>query len=146
MISNIYPLKEEDIFAGYEIEKECFSSPWSQNGIKEELTNPLANFLVYKLDGRTVAYIGPHIVCDECSITNVAVLKDFRRKNIASTLIDALIEICKEKAVESIFLEVRKSNIAAQSLYLIKGFSPIGERKNFYTAPTEDALLMKFKL
>ena len=146
MISNIYPLKEEDIFAVYEIEKECFSSPWSQNGIKEELTNPLANFLVYKLDGRTVGYIGSHIVCDECSITNVAVLKDFRRKNIASTLIDALIEICKEKAVESIFLEVRKSNIAAQTLYLKKGFSPIGERKNFYTAPTEDALLMKFKL
>ena len=116
MINNVYPLSEQDVFAVAEIEKECFSSPWSQNAIREELSNPLANFLVYKSDDKAVGYIGSHIVCDECSITNVAVLKDFRRKNIASSLIDALIEICREKAVESIFLEVRKSNIAAQTL------------------------------
>lgn len=146
MINNVYPLNEQDVLAVAEIEKECFSSPWSQNAIKEELTNPLANFLVFKENDTAVGYIGSHIVCDECSITNVAVLKTFRRQNIASSLIDALITLCREKEVKSIFLEVRKSNTAAQTLYSKKGFTPIGERKNFYTAPAEDAISMKLCL
>lgn len=124
-----------------EIEKECFSIPWSKKSITESFLHG-TKFLLYKEDGKTVGYIGLTVVLDEGYVTNIAVLPQYRRKGIASALIESCIDIATEKNLSFISLEVRKSNFAAIKLYEKYGFKVMGERKNFYECPTENALVM----
>ena len=124
------------------IEKECFSSPWSVDGIREELGNKSARFFVFRLNGTVAGYIGSHIVLDECYITNVAVMPGFRRRGIGEKLIEKAVETAQKEGCAFISLEVRVSNSAAISLYEKTGFERVGERKNFYSSPTENALIM----
>lgn len=139
---SVTEMTETDTAEIAEIEKECFSSPWSENALKEELTNENAFFLAAKAFGEVCGYIGTNIILDECYIANVAVKKEHRRKGIASLLITKAIEKAKEKNCSFISLEVRKSNFPAIALYEKFGFKVCGERKNFYTDPDENALIM----
>lgn len=132
----------KDIGQIAKIEKECFSTPWSEDSLREELDNENAFFLTAKIFGEVCGYIGTSIILDECYIANVAVKKEHRRKGIASLLISKAIETAKEKDCSFISLEVRKSNAPAIALYEKFGFSVCGERKNFYTDPDENALIM----
>ena len=125
------------------LEKECFSAPWSKASLESELENENAVFLAAVDEDSVLGYVGCILVCGEASVTNVAVLKSARRQKIGSLLIEALISKLKEKGAESVFLEVRKSNNAAISLYEKFNFSICGERKNFYREPCEDAYIMK---
>ena len=76
-----------------ELEKRCFSDPWSEKSIASELTNPLSYWLV-ALDGdRVVGYIGSQSVMGWSDMMNVAVHPDFRRKGIAEALVNALAEM-----------------------------------------------------
>lgn len=138
----ISAMQKQDISAVAQIEKECFSTPWSENALQSELTNEGAVFLVAKVCGETAGYIGMHIVLDECYIANVAVKKAFRNKSIAKTLLSVAEEKAKEQNCSFISLEVRVSNIPAISLYEKAGFISLGERKNFYSEPKENALIM----
>lgn len=125
-----------------EIEKECFSAPWSENGIRSEVDNPTARFFVAVCDDKAIGYAGMHIVCGECYIANVAVLPKYRQMGIASRLLDKLNETAKSEKAEFITLEVRQSNEKAIKLYSKHGYRQVGIRKNFYAKPTEDAILM----
>ena len=78
------------------------------------------------------------------SINNVGVLEDLRRRGIARALMERL--LADLSAAQSVTLEVRRSNAAAIALYESFGFERVGERKNFYSQPTEDALLMTRKM
>ncbi len=126
-----------------ELEKVCFSSPWSESALLDETQNQNAHFLVCKRDGQIAGYIGCIFACDEGSITNVAVFPEFRKMGVASALINALCQDAQNKGIHTLFLEVRKSNFAALSLYEKCSFEKVGERRNFYTSPTEDAIIMK---
>ncbi|MBQ7294745.1 MAG: ribosomal protein S18-alanine N-acetyltransferase [Clostridia bacterium] len=138
----ICPLSKKDVAAVAQIEKECFSEPWSEEGIKSELKNEGARFFTAKIAGVTVGYMGMHIVLDECYIANVAVKNSFRQKGVA----DALLSFAEARAAEEgcafISLEVRVSNTPAIKLYEKHGYISQGERKNFYRAPVENALIM----
>ncbi len=138
----ICSMQKEDVKDISEIEKICFSSPWSEKGIETELQNNSAVFTVAKINGITVGYMGMHIVLDECYIANVAVLPEYRRQGIADLLLTHSENKARERNCCFISLEVRVSNIGAISLYEKHGFEKQGERKNFYTAPTENALIM----
>ncbi len=138
----IIPFEEKYISAVAEIEKECFSVPWSENALKEELENEQAFFLVCLKDNEIAGYIGILDICGECNITNVAVRKKFRNQGVASALINKAIDDAKNRSSDFITLEVRKSNTPALSLYIKHGFEKVGERRNFYSHPTEDAVLM----
>lgn len=140
---HIIPMTENEIFGIAALEKECFSSPWSKEGLKDELENENARFFVAVNSGEVLGYIGCILVCGEGSITNVAVQKSARRCGVASRLLERLIEAVKSENASFLFLEVRKSNEAAIRLYEKFGFLICGERKNFYTAPLEDAYIMK---
>jgi [ribosomal protein S18]-alanine N-acetyltransferase len=137
----IIPMDKSHISAVANIEKVCFASPWTEEGIAEELKNPLAHFLV-AVGEEVMGYIGVHEICGEGSITNVAVLPNFRCKGIGKALVSAAIKGAKERNCEFITLEVRKSNFPAISLYSSLGFEQVGLRKNFYSSPNEDAVLM----
>ena len=132
----------EDIPAVAEIEKNCFSSPWTKEGLEAELTNPQAEFFVLETEGTVAAYMGMHIVLDECYIANVAVSPDFRKRGYGQLLVENALCVAREKSCYFITLEVRVSNLPAISLYKKCGFDEVGERKNFYSAPTENALIM----
>ena len=118
------------------IEKECFSTPWSEESFR---TAQNTRFYVYLLEGEPLGYVGIYSVLDEGYVTNVAVKKDHRKKGIGSALISELLE--NEKDLSFITLEVRKSNEAAIKLYEKFGFKLEGERKAFYSNPREDGLI-----
>lgn len=126
------------------LEKECFSTPWSEAGLKNELNNAFARFFVATRKGEIAGYIGAHNVLGEVYITNVAVFEKYRRNGVAKRLIDTLLETVKEENGEFVTLEVRASNISAISLYEKCGFEKVGERKSFYEKPRENAVLMTY--
>ncbi|MBR4286201.1 MAG: ribosomal protein S18-alanine N-acetyltransferase [Clostridia bacterium] len=128
-----------------ELEKTCFSTPWSENALREELANQFSRFFVALCDGQIAGYIGAHNVVGEVYITNVAVFPQFRRQGIAEALIKKLMDLSQTENAEFITLEVRKSNIGAINLYTKMGFKEVGSRKNFYENPREDALLMTYR-
>lgn len=133
-------MKAEHIPAVARLEEECFSSPWSENALSEELTNPDSHFLVAHADG-VAGYIGVQEICGEAYITNVAVFKEFRKLGIGRALLKAAADGAKSRGCEFITLEVRVSNSAAIALYGSEGFEKIGIRKNFYASPVEDGAI-----
>ena len=126
-----------------ELEKLCFSDPWSENSIRYELTNPLSFWLVAVEDGRVAGYVGSQSVLDEADMMNIAVHPDFRRRGVAQSLVEGLIAELKEKDIRCLTLEVRASNDPAISLYQKLGFSQVGRRPNYYRNPKEDALILR---
>lgn len=120
-----------------EIEKECFSAPWSEESFKNAEST---RFYVFFEDERAVGYVGIYSVLDEGYITNIAVLKKYRKKGIATSLLKELTE--KEKNLSFITLEVRASNAAAIALYEKFNFKQEGVRKAFYSNPREDGLIL----
>lgn len=134
----------EDIPAVVEIEKECFSLPWSHQSFAESIAREDTIFLVCVDNTEVITgYIGMYLSFDEASVTNVAVASQFRKKGCGKHLVMAAKEAAKEAGATSIFLEVRFSNEPALSLYKRQGFEKIGIRKNFYQHPVEDAIIMK---
>ena len=126
-----------------ELEKQCFSDPWSEKSIASELENKLAYWLV-ALEGETVAgYIGSQTVMDETDMMNVAVHPDYRRKGIAEALVTGLVDALKQRGSRCLTLEVRASNEPAKALYDKLGFSQIGRRPKYYRNPREDALILR---
>ena len=125
-----------------EIEKECFSDPWSENAFLTECGSPSALFLVYEEDGEIAGYAGALLVFDEVQIANVAVRESFRRRGIARALLAELEAEARAAGGCVMQLEVRASNAGAIALYRGFGFEPVGVRRNFYSLPREDAVLM----
>lgn len=131
-----------DIEELYEVELTSFTDPWSKESFKDELNNEIAHYLVGSINNKVVAYIGAWFILDEAHVTNVAVKSDFRRQKIAKQLITAFIVLAKKHQITSITLEVRASNIPAQSLYQQFGFEKQGLRKRYYADNNEDAIIM----
>ena len=132
----------EDVKTVAQIEKECFSLPWSEASFEDSLAREDTVFLVCE-DQEVVGYIGMYLSFEEGEITNVAVTPSYRQRGCGNLLIQAIKEEAKARAAESVILEVRVSNVPAISLYKKHGFEEIGIRKNFYEHPSEDAIIMK---
>lgn len=128
-----------------ELERECFSSPWSENAVLES-HNADTSFFVFEEQGRILGYAGLQVVLDEGYVTNIAVTETARGRGIGKSLVDAVINYGKNKNLAFISLEVRKSNTPAISLYTKCGFAEVGKRKNFYQSPTEDAIILTKEL
>ncbi len=138
----VVTMAEEHISALAQLEKECFADPWSEKALADELTNPNAVFRVALIDEEVAGYVGMLHVLDEGDICNVAVFDKFRRRGVATALIQHLVDYAVENQLSFITLEVRESNIGAQKFYETMGFETIGIRKNFYDNPKEHAILM----
>lgn len=126
-----------------QLEKLCFSDPWSEKSVASELNNPLALWLVAVEDGEVAGYIGSQTVLDESDMMNVAVHPDHRRKGVAEALVRALGSALKGRGSVGLTLEVRDSNVPAISLYEKLGFAQVGLRRNYYRNPKEDARILK---
>ena len=139
----IVPMTADHLDEVAELERVCFTTPWSRNMLAEELDNYLSAFLVALDDNDNVAgYAGLQAVLDEGYITNVAVRPDCRRQGIAGKLLQVFLDFAKGNHLAFLSLEVRASNYDAIALYGSRGFRSVGRRKNYYAHPREDAIIM----
>ena len=135
--------EEKDIHQIAEIDKLCFSTPWSEDSFTQEITsNDIALYIVAVIDDFIVGYAGLWLVVDEGHITNVAVHPDFRRRKIAKALVQVLIDVSEKKGAVRHTLEVRTLNDAAIRLYEAFGFQEVSIRKGYYEDDNEDAIIM----
>ena len=141
--SEIVPMAEAHVAAVAELEQVCFSAPWSEASVREELTNPLSLWLVALAGDQVAGYVGSQTVLDEADMMNLAVAPRHRRQGIARQLVEALGNALRAQGVQSLTLEVRASNEAAIQLYRSLGFTQVGRRPRYYTKPTEDALILR---
>lgn len=141
----IEPFCKEHLPLVVGLEQACFSKPWSENSLLEEIISERACFLVATEKERVVGYLSASFVLDECAINRVAVAKDARRKGTATQLLQALLQWAKGQDIAVITLEVRQSNLAAIALYQHFGFCSVGVRPHFYSHPAEDGFLMRLE-
>ena len=140
---NYVLMDETHISAVAEMEKLCFSDPWSVNSITSELNNPLSLWLVAMDEDKLVGYVGSQSVLGWSDMMNLAVLPDYRRQGVGEGLVKELIEKLQEQKNTCLTLEVRSSNAPAIGLYEKMGFVQVGKRPNYYRNPKEDALIMR---
>ena len=139
----IVPMTADHLDEVAELERICFSAPWSRNMLAEELDNALSALLVaLDDDGRVVGYAGVQVILDEGYITNVAVRPDCRRRGVAAQLLKVFLDFAQGNKLAFLTLEVRESNHAAIILYGRHGFRSVGRRRNYYEHPREDAIIM----
>ena len=137
----VVPMTQSHIAAVAALEQACFSDPWSESALAEELTNPHAVFRV-AAEGETVlGYVGMHHLVDEGFVTNVAVSPDARRRGVARALLAELAAYGGQNRLTRITLEVRVSNTPARTLYESEGYTLDGIRPGFYSRPAEDAAI-----
>ncbi len=140
-------MEERDVPAVARLEKEAFSTPWSEKAFYESMKLYYSLFLVAEEDEEIAGYAGMYIVADEGDVTNIAVFEKWKRHGIGTLLVEKLLEEAKKRGATCATLEVRKGNIPAIVLYEKHGFQSVGIRKNFYDNPKEDAVIMwKYEL
>jgi len=138
----IRKMAEADLDEVCKIEEETFSDPWSRTSFLEAMSDENNNYIVAIIEGEVAGYCGYYGVCGEGYIYNVAVKQVFRRQGIGYRMLKELITQAEDRGITSLTLEVRKSNYPAINLYKKLGFKEAGIRKDFYTKPTEDAVIM----
>ena len=139
----IVPMNADHLEEVAELERICFSTPWSRSMLAEELENDCSAFLVaLNDDGAVVGYAGLQVILDEGYITNVAVRPECRRNGIAGKLLQVFLDFAQAHQLAFLTLEVRASNYGAIALYGSRGFRSVGRRKNYYEHPREDAIIM----
>lgn len=124
------------------LEQSCFAHPWSRESIGQALNDPQTVVYAALENDAVIGYIGMQFVLDEGYVLNLAVDAAHRRRGVGSALLQTLVTRCKKESFAFLTLEVRESNLAARSLYGSFGFVKVGERKNYYTHPAENAVLM----
>ena len=141
-MTEIVRLSQEHIYQIAQIEKLCFSEPWSESALETLLGDNYVCFVAL-VDGMVAGYVGMYCILDEGNIINVAVHPLYRRQGLARTLLRELCAISETLGLSELYLEVRESNDSARALYTSEGWETFGKRKNYYSHPLEDAVLMK---
>lgn len=143
MTITIRMMEETDLDRIMQVEKSCFTTPWSRDSFLLEITkNQLAKYLVAEVDGIIAGYGGIWLILDEGHITNIAVDEEYRRLGLGKKLLEELIMLCKRYEIGSMTLEVREDNDPAIALYKSYGFIESGRRANYYQDVGKDAILM----
>jgi len=125
------------------IDRLSFPLPWSENSFRKELTeNEHAYFFVAEAQGSLVGFVGYWYIVDECHISTLAVHPAQRGQGIGDLLLAAVLRHALTLGAALATLEVRESNVAAQTLYRKYGFEVVGRRRRYYRNNDEDALLM----
>lgn len=138
----IRDMNESDLPAVLEIERISFTIPWSVNSFVNELRNLYSITKVAVIEDNVIGYICAYHIIDESHILNLAVHPDFRRCGIATKLVKEVLGELEGKGCRFIYLEVRVSNLVARNFYARLGFKEVGVRRNYYSSPGEDAIIM----
>jgi len=137
-------LELRDLPAIETIERASYPTPWSRSMFAGELAKP-SSISLGAFDPETDELVGYLIISryvDAWHVMNVAVAADWRRRGIATTLLERLFEVTSDDERRGYTLEVRVSNTGAIRLYESLGFHGRGVRRAYYTDNREDALIM----
>jgi [ribosomal protein S18]-alanine N-acetyltransferase len=153
MTTNVIEASIRDLPRILEIERLAFPQPWSLDSFKRELMLPFSRIVVAiqvqavqaETRGQPAGFLCRWLVADECHILNVAVHPELRRGGIGMALMADAIDEAKAKNIRLVTLEVRRSNVAARSLYRRLSFKERRLRTNYY-GPGEDAIVMELHL
>lgn len=138
----LVPMDKSHLSQVAAIERECFSHPWSEALLEQELYNDMISLVVAEgEDGTVLGYGEVRAVLDEGTLEKIAVAPAYRRRGVAEAILSAYIRFGRAN-LAFLTLEVRESNTPAIGLYEKLGFETVGRRKNYYREEHEDALLM----
>jgi ribosomal-protein-alanine N-acetyltransferase len=143
-VLTIEPMRRSHLPEILQIESTAYPQPWSEGVFIDELamqSRGSRHYLVAKLGGRVVGYGGMIYMDDAAHVTNVAVDVAMRRRGVATELMLDLAWEARRRGMSSLTLEVRESNVSAQSLYRRFGFVPVGVRAKYYEN-RDDAIVM----
>ncbi len=138
-------MEEQDLPSVLAIESLSFPNPWHETTFRGEIQHRPVSFplvIVHSTLNKVIGYIIYWLIGEEVQINNIAVHPDFRRLGIGEHVLRQVIEQVKWRGAKFITLEVRPSNIAALTLYKKIGFRMLGVRRNYYTNPSEDAIVL----
>ena len=138
------PGADRDIDAIVALEQESFTNPWTRETLVWELTNSDVTrvYLVRDTADRAIAFCIAWVIFDELHINTLAVSPAWRRRGVATFLLEAVMAEAAQEGARRATLEVRASNAAALQLYARLGFAVKGTRPGYYTNPSEDALIL----
>lgn len=126
------------------IERETFSKPWSARSFRELLDVPSAMVLVLTHgESPALGYAVAYVAADVGELANLAIAHEVRGKGFGRVLLAAVLRLSRARGATSLFLDVRASNVAALALYSSADFVEVGRRKDYYTHPVEDAIVMR---
>ena len=145
-VTEVREMSMEDGAAVAEMEHQLFADAWSEKSVLETLGQENTICLTALKAGRTAGYLLAYTAADEAEIARIAVTEELQRQVVARALLQRLENVCKEKGLTRILLDVRESNEAARALYESAGFREDGIRQRFYEDPQEDAILMSRKI
>ncbi|SFM32937.1 ribosomal protein S18-alanine N-acetyltransferase [Salibacterium qingdaonense] len=136
-------MEERDLEGILKVEHDAFQMPWTKYAFFNELmNNQFAHYLVVEWGSDIIGYCGVWIIIDEAHITNIAIHSAYRGYKLGELLMKNVLDMAHAYGAVTMTLEVRVSNLIAQSLYKKLGFQPGGIRKNYYVDNKEDALVM----
>jgi ribosomal-protein-alanine N-acetyltransferase len=142
-------MRPQDLRQVLEIERCSFDNPWTSALFLQELRIPFSRIVVVRPAGAPdeaiAGYLCRWFVADEIHVLNIAVHPQYRRLGLGTVLLEEALREAREVRAEAVTLEVRRSNEAAQRLYVAFGFEEVGVRRNYY-GRGEDALIMRLAL
>ena len=138
----IRPMESQDIEAVGQLEKQCFSDPWSEKLLMDGLNSKWDTFWVAVLDDAVIGYSNLRVLSGEGELERIAVAPDQRRLGIGRKLMEAMEDFATQNQVKAVTLEVRSQNTAALNLYKSYGFEEAGIRIRYYHDPEDDAVIM----
>jgi [ribosomal protein S18]-alanine N-acetyltransferase len=139
---------DQDLDGVLAIENASFNNPTTREWYEKELERPDVCF-IYVLrmpENPVAAFCAFWLVADQAHINNLAVLPELRGRGLGTQLLAAIIARAAHLGATELTLEVRASNQPALQLYRKAGFTQEAVRKNYYTTPVEDALVLRFML
>jgi len=139
-------MRPADLAEVMRIERTSFTMPWRESTFRALMRRPSASLSVAEREGAVVGFSVVWFAADEAELGDLAVDPSSRRRGIASALLDRVYLECAARRTRALYLEVRESNAAARTLYEKAGFELVGRRRAYYTAPREDACVMRLLL
>jgi [ribosomal protein S18]-alanine N-acetyltransferase len=144
----IVKMTEHDLLEVVEIEETTGLSQWGWDAYRAELSKPEAIMLVARRERpdvygkHVVGYIAARVSADELHVNNIGVRAGWRRRGVGGALLSHALAAGARHGARAAVLEVRAGNLAAQAMYRGLGFETVGERKNYYKEPAENAIIM----
>jgi [ribosomal protein S18]-alanine N-acetyltransferase len=136
-------MTESDLDRVLEIERSSFTMPWTEATFRGLLRRRDAHLFVAEASSEVLGYAVVWVVVDQAELGDIAVAADWRGRGLGRLLLDTVLERARREGVRQLFLEVRPSNEGALRLYQRYGFEEVGRRRNYYSDPREDALVLR---
>jgi [ribosomal protein S18]-alanine N-acetyltransferase len=146
---SVEEITASDIGELLEIADECGLGPWSRQNFADELARDDSILLLSRIEsGKVIGFLVGRVIAGsaEGEINNIAVTPEFRRRGLGKLLLDEFLKRCIRGGVDKIWLEVRSLNASAIAFYKRYGFQRRSTRKNFYSNPVDDALVMELDI